>query len=103
MKRLLQNNQYDLNKTINSVELVDLARQQSILSTPIAGIVTRVDAPVAGVTAIAGSTTFTVVDPTSIVFDMDIDEADIGKIQEGQHAKITLDAYPNMTLSIPIK
>ncbi len=103
MKRLLQNNQYDLNKTINSVELVDLARQQSILTTPIAGVVTRVDAPVGGVTAIAGSTTFSIIDPQSIVFDMDVDEADIGKITDGQVARITLDAYPNTTLSLPIK
>ena len=101
MKRMLQDNQYDLDKTVNSVELQDLARQQAILSTPIAGLVTRIDAPTAGVTA-TPTTVFTVTDPTSIVFDMDVDEADISKIQDEQSAKIVLDAYPNDTITLPV-
>lgn len=101
-KRILQNNQYNLDQAVNSVELQDLARQQSILSTPIAGIVTRADATVPGVTAIAGSTTFTIVDPTSIVFNMDVDEADIGKVIPGQIVRLTLDAYPNEILTVSV-
>jgi len=69
IKRILQTNQYNLNQAINSVELQDLARQQSILWTPISGIVTRVDATSPGITATA-ATYFVVVDPNSIVFNM---------------------------------
>ena len=101
MKRILQNNQYNLDQAVNSVELVDLARQQAVLSSPIAGLVTRADAVSAGVTATA-TTVFTITDPTSIVFNMDVDEADVSKITTGQIAKIVLDAYPNDTLSLPI-
>lgn len=101
MKRILENNQYNLDQAVNSVELQDLARQQSILTAPIAGLVTRADAETAGVTATA-ATIYTVTDPESIVFDMDIDEADISKIAMGQSAKIVLDAYPDLTLTLPI-
>ena len=101
MKRILQNNQYNLDQAVNSVELQDLARQQAILSTPISGLVTRADAQNAGVTATA-ATVFTITDPTSIVFDMDVDEADVSKIDTSQTAKIILDAYPNDTLSLPV-
>lgn len=100
--RLLQNNQSTLNQSIISVQLQDIAKQQSVLWTPIAGIVTRADTTTPGTTAIAGTTTFTVTDPTSTVFDMDVDEADIGKIQAGQTAAVTLDAYPDTTLSLPV-
>lgn len=101
MKRILQNNQYNLDQAVNSVELQDLARQQAILATPISGLVTRADITSSGMTANA-TTMFTITDPTSIVFDMDVDEADVSKITTGQVAKIVLDAYSDETLSLPI-
>lgn len=102
MKRVLENNQYDLNKAVISVELQDLARQQSVLTSPIAGIVTRADAKNAGIN-ITASTVFTVVDPSTLVFDMDVDEADIGKIAQGEKVKITLDAFPNNSFDSTIE
>lgn len=102
MKWVLENNQYDLTKAVNSVELQNLAAQQAVLTTPIAGIVTNETTQVAGTTALAGTTTFTVTDPNSVVFSMDVDEADIGKIRLGQEVQLTLDAYPNQTLTLPI-
>jgi RND family efflux transporter MFP subunit len=101
MRRILANNQSDLTKAVNSVELQDLARQQSFLTAPIAGILTRADAIVAG--AIVGPTTvYEVVDPKSLVFTMDVDEADIGKINVGQEVVISLDAYPTDSLTLPV-
>ena len=101
MKRILQDNQYNLDQAVNSVELQDLARQQSILTTPIAGIVTRADAVASGVTATA-TTIFTVTDPSSVVFAMDVDEADVSKVKIGQIAQITLDAYANTVYKLPV-
>ncbi len=99
MQVLLQNNQYNLDQAVNSVELSDLAKQQSVLTTPIAGIVTRADVEYPGPIAIAGSTTWTVTDPTSVVFDMDVDQADIAKIDNGQKVNMVFDAYPDKTIS----
>lgn len=99
IQRILQNNQYNLDQAVISVELQDLAKQQATLSTPIAGVVTRADTEVAGPDALAGQTTFTVTDPLSMVFDADVDQADVGKISQNLPMKITFDAYPDATLS----
>lgn len=101
MARILEDNQYDLDKAVISVELEDLARQQSVLTSPIAGIVTRVDVLATGVN-VATTTTFTIADPKQLVFKMDIDEADIGKIRSGQPVTVTLDAYPDKTLDLTV-
>ena len=101
MKRILQNNQYDLDKSVKSVELQSLAQENSVLITPIGGIVTRADAKNAGIN-IAPTTIFEITDPSSLVFDMDVDEADIGKIQTGQTASIVIDAFPDDTIKMPV-
>ncbi len=101
MKRILQNNQYDLNKSIVSVELQDLAKQDSVITTPIAGIVTHEDARQTGLN-ITSLTTFTVVDPASLDFEMDADEADVGKIKNGDRISVVLDAYPDQTLYLSV-
>lgn len=102
MKRVLQNNQYDLEKAVLSVELADLAKQQSVLTTPIAGVVTRADVVSSGV-YVTPATVFTVVDPASLVFSMDVDEADISKVHKGQTVNVILDAYPDTPVSLTVE
>ena len=99
MKRILERNQWNLEKAVNSVELQDLVKQQSVLTSPIAGIVTRTDARVAGVN-ITGGTVFTVTDPGSLKFIMEVDEADIAKVKEGQKVLVNLDPYPDKNLEL---
>lgn len=101
MKRILQDNQYDLDKAVVSVELQDLAKQKSVLTTPISGIVSRADIETPGVVATATST-YTIVDPDSLVFSMDVDEADISKIIIGQNVGVTLDSFPEKTIDLTI-
>jgi RND family efflux transporter MFP subunit len=101
MKRILQDNQYDLEKAVLSVELQDLAKEQSVLISPIDGIVTRADVSSAGVN-IAATTTFSIADPQTTIFSIDIDEADVSKIKEGQEVNVTLDAYPDKQLPLTI-
>lgn len=101
VKRILENNQYDLQKAVNSVELQQLAQQQSFLVSPITGVLTRADAVSIGTTA-TPTTIFEVVDPNSLVFSMEVDEGDIGKIKIGQQVSFSLDAYPDLTLRYPV-
>lgn len=101
MKRILENNQYDLNKAIYSVELQDLAKQQSYLTTPINGTVVRADVTTAGVN-IGPTTTFTIADPDNLIFKVDVDEADIGKIHLGEPIAITLDAFPDQSINASV-
>jgi RND family efflux transporter MFP subunit len=101
MRRILENNQYDLNKAVTSVELSDLARQQSILITPISGIITRTDVLTTGVN-ITPTTVFTVTDPSSLSFNMEVDEADIGRIKPGQQVNLSLDSFPDQMLKLSV-
>jgi RND family efflux transporter MFP subunit len=102
MRRILEDNQYDLNKAVASVELQDLVRQQSVLTSPIAGIVTRADAVTTGVN-VTPATTFTITDPGSLGFKMEVDEADIGQIKIGQAVNVSLDSFPNDNLKLTVK
>lgn len=80
-----------------AVDIQKVAQEQAILSSPLDGILTRADITTPGVTA-AVTTTYAIVDPTSVVFDMDVDQSDIGKIKQGQQSTIVFDAYPTETL-----
>jgi len=97
IKRILDDNQHDLNKAVASVELQTLAKEQSVLSTPIAGVVTRSDVSKAGVN-VSLTTTWTIADTDELVFEMEIDEADIGKVSVGQSVNISFDAYPDQQI-----
>lgn len=95
VKRILEKNQWDLEKAVLDVELKDLALKFSLLTTPISGIVTKVETPVAGVNITPASAVFTVANPEKMIFKANIDEADIAGVKTGLKAKITLDAYPD--------
>ncbi len=96
IKRVLEKNQWDLEKAVMDVELKDIALRLAYLTTPIAGIITHIDTPIAGVNVTATST-FTVVNPQSLVFTSNVDEVDVGKIKPNQNAEVRLDAYPDDT------
>ena len=95
IKRILEKNQFDLDKSIADVEIADIALKYSALVSPISGIVTSIDTPIANINITPSNASFTVVDPNSLTFKADIDESDISNIKEGQEVLITLDAYPD--------
>jgi HlyD family secretion protein len=99
IKRILEKNQWDLNKEVLDVELSNLAVNYATLISPIGGIVTHIDTPVAGVNITPATAVFQVMDPTSIVFRANVDETDVGLVDVGQKAEVILDAYPNQTFT----
>jgi RND family efflux transporter MFP subunit len=94
IKRILEKNQFDLDKAVADVEIKDIALKLATLITPIEGVVTHIDTPVAGVNITPATAIFTIADPTKMKFVANIDEADIGRVKEGQKTTLTLDAYP---------
>lgn len=98
-KRILEKNQWDLEKAVLDVELKQLAVEYATLVTPIAGIVTHIDTPVAGVNITPATAAFDIADPKSLVFEANIDEIDVGSLSVGQRATVTLDAFPQTTFS----
>lgn len=93
-RRILEKNQWDLEKAVLDVELKDIALKLATLITPIEGIVTKIDTPVAGINITPATAVFTVADPNSVIFVVNVDEADIREVLGKQKVKITLDAFP---------
>lgn len=97
IQRALDKNQFALDKTVLDVEIADIALKFSNLYSPIDGVVTEVDAPLAGVNVTAATATFTVADYNDIIFSINVDETDISQVKVGQLVDIKLDAYENET------
>jgi len=74
------------------------------ITSPIDGVVIQVDIKVgetviAGTTNIPGSTMMVVADPSETLTEVQVDEADIAQVREGQNADIFAAAFPDTPLS----
>jgi len=98
VKRTLSKEQADLNNAVLAVEAQDLALKFSNLYTPIAGIVTKIESPLAGQNITPATATFEVINPTTLYFSALADQTEVVKFSPGQKGKISLDAYPNDTI-----
>lgn len=101
MKRILQNNQYDLEKAIISVELQSLAKEQSYLVSPIDGVITDSGAEVPGIN-IAVTNSYQIADPDHVKFVIEVDESDIGKVRMGMPVKVTLESFPDDPINLTV-
>jgi HlyD family secretion protein len=77
--------------------------EKTVFRSPIAGIATSVDiklgeTAISGTTNIAGSNLITVADPSSILVEVLVDEADIANIVIDQNADVFAVAYPDQAL-----
>jgi RND family efflux transporter MFP subunit len=94
VKRILEKNQFDLEKAVIDVEIAHQAAKLATLVSPIEGIVTDIEAPVAGVNITPTTAEFTIIGPSVMKFVANVDELDIGNVKLGQKAIVALDAYP---------
>ncbi|MCA9372195.1 efflux RND transporter periplasmic adaptor subunit [Candidatus Woesebacteria bacterium] len=97
-ERVLKQSQLDLNNTVLDVELQSIAKEYSYLYTPIAGVVTRADADVAGVN-VSVTDMYEVVNPDTIDFSLSADQTEVVDLVEGQTGSITLDAFPDQSFT----
>jgi HlyD family secretion protein len=77
--------------------------EKTVFRSPIDGIATSVDiklgeTAISGTTNIAGSNLITVADPSSILVEVLVDEADIANIEIDQSADVFAVAYPDQAL-----
>ncbi len=103
IKRILEKNQFDLNKAVLDVEIQNLSVEYASLWTPIEGIVTKVVSPFAGVNITPATSEFEIVNPKTVYFAALADQTEVTKLKEGQTGELILDAYPEATLSGSIK
>lgn len=96
-KRILDQNQANLDNSVINVELANYAMQLATLTSPISGIIIHEDVSVPNVN-VSPSTTFTIADPNTPVFRANIPVNQIAFVSEGSAATIRLD-----TMKTPIK
>lgn len=83
----------------NAVESVNAAQrafQDSVLTAPIEGLITQAS-PLAGQPITGADAVAQIVDDSTIYFEAEIDESDIGKVREGMWAGVTLDSNSDQT------
>lgn len=102
-KRVKDKAQFDMDRTVLDVEISNIALKYATLISPIDGIVTQIDTPYPGVNIVYTAAEFVIANPDKLVFKANVDEADIGKVQVGQKAKVTLDAYPDESFEATIQ
>lgn len=102
ISRILQKNQFDLDKAVLDVEIKDLAIKLASLVSPIDGIVIRADPPVAGINVTPLTAVYTVADPDRLVFEAEVDETDVGQLEPGQKAELRLDAFPGEPVQLTV-
>jgi len=96
VKRILENNQYDLNNSVLDVEYQNLSLEYANLWTPIEGIVTRVDVPNAGINITPANATFEVINPKTLHFSATVEQADVVNLKEGMKGRLTLDSFSDL-------
>jgi len=103
VKRVLEQAQWDLNNAVIDVELQDLTVQFSSLSTPIAGVVTNMTHPYAGVNVAVTDVIAEIINPETVYFSASADQTDLPNIQEGMAGEITFDAYPDIKVPATVR
>lgn len=98
IRRTLMDNALDLGNAVIDVELSDMAIKDSYLYSPIAGVVTKVASPIAGVFVTPTQAEIAVVNPDSIYFSATADQAEVAKLKIGMKAEVTLDAFDDVDL-----
>ena len=96
-KRIMEKNQWDLEKSILDVELKDLVKRKSYLSSPIGGTVARVNYQVGEIPS-ASIPVITIVDKNGFHFESFVEDVEALKIKKDMNVRISLDAIENETL-----
>lgn len=102
-KRILEKNQWDLEKAILDVELKNLSVEYATLLTPIAGIVTSIGSPFAGVNVTPSQAEFTIVNPSSLYLSVLADQTEVGQLSASSSAEIVFDSYANEKVAGTVK
>lgn len=105
-----QQAQVDLSSAKESLSQAQAALQyaqeqlaKTVIQSPLHGIVTSLnvkvgEAVIPGTTNIPGSSLMTIGDPSELLAEVYVDEADIAHVNTGETAEVTSTAYPNTTL-----
>ena len=100
----LQSFQESLAQASAALEQAENLLSKTRITSPIDGVVIQVDVKVgetvvAGTTNIPGSAMMVIADPSVTLTEIQVDEADIGQVRQGQTAEVYTAAYPDRPLA----
>ena len=100
----LQSSQESLAQVRAALEQAENLLSRTRITSPIDGVVIQVDVKVgetvvAGTTNIPGSAMMVIADPSVTLTEVQVDEADIGQVRQGQTAEVYTAAYPDRPLA----
>lgn len=87
-----------------TLKMAEDSLHKTIYRAPIAGLLASVDIKpgetvIAGTTNVIGSALMTLADPSAILAELRVDEADIANVYLGQQAKVYAAAYPRQSIT----
>lgn len=91
-RRTADQEQWDLENSVITVELTDIAISDTNMSAPFNGVITAIPADTTGINLLY-TDAFEIINPDSLIFKALVDEEDIAIIRKNQLGKIKLDAY----------
>jgi len=95
--RTVNTNQLTLNNVVADVELASIGISNATMTSPIAGVLVSAPTNLSGVT-LSPTDTFVIVNPSTLIFRAEVDEADISQVKVGQKVTLSLDAYQDKTI-----
>ncbi|NTU47155.1 efflux RND transporter periplasmic adaptor subunit [Candidatus Roizmanbacteria bacterium] len=98
VKRIQDQSQANLDNSVIQVQLAQYAASLSYLTSPIDGILFHEDVTTPNIN-VGATTTFNVMDPSTLVFKANVPEDEISYIQEGASATITLNSQNSKQLT----
>lgn len=98
-KRVLENNQFDLNNSVLDVEYQNLSLEYANLWSPIDGIVTHIDTPYSGINITPAGSEFQIVNPETIYLTVMAEQSDVVHVKNGMKGEVVFDAYPDDAFS----
>lgn len=101
-RRLEDKEQWDLNNTVLTVEIRDIAIKNTALYAPFDGILTAAPTSVAGMQVLA-TDYFELVNPETLIFRAAVDESDVGLVELDQTATIILDSYEDLEIQTQVQ
>lgn len=78
----------------NNVLAAQANLKNAVIFAPFTGIIDTVNPSSPGINVLPGAANYTIVDPTSVYFDAEVEETDLPTVDIGQKVNIKLDAFP---------
>lgn len=104
LKREKDKLQFTLDKSVHDVEIAQRGLENASLYAPFSGIVTEINGQLnEWTTPVATKPLVTIIDPTSLYFETEIEEDKISDVHIQQKGIVTLDAYPDRKITAAVE